>query len=98
MMKFTVLTILLMISTSTYGQESEASTTAPVEDVTYDSYRLPTSITPENYKLNVVTHLNDTEGFIFRGSVWITVSLLDSCATVKSESKAEKQESHRGTK
>lgn len=41
----------------------------------YDSYRLPVAVTPENYKLNVITHLNDTEGFVFRGNVWITVSL-----------------------
>lgn len=46
-----------------------------VEDKVYDDYRLPTAITPENYKLEVITHLNDTEGFLFRGSVWITVRM-----------------------
>lgn len=39
----------------------------------YDNYRLPTSINPENYKLEIFTHLNDSEGFIFRGIVEITV-------------------------
>lgn len=43
------------------------------DDFIYDSYRLPTAITPENYRLEVITHLNDTEGFTFRGIVWITV-------------------------
>lgn len=44
-------------------------------EVMYDSYRLPTAVTPENYKLEVITHLNDTEPFGFKGVVWITVSL-----------------------
>lgn len=47
---------------------------APIGDKIYNTYRLPTAVTPENYKLEVITHLNDTEGFLFRGSVWITVS------------------------
>lgn len=38
-----------------------------------NNYRLPRSITPENYKLEIFTHLNDTEGFIFRGIVTIKV-------------------------
>lgn len=51
------------------------SEVAPPEDKdeVYDSYRLPTAVTPENYRLEVITHLNDTEGFAFRGVVWITV-------------------------
>lgn len=44
------------------------------EKVIYDNYRLPKAVTPENYKLEVITHLNDTQGFRFRGAVWITVS------------------------
>lgn len=48
--------------------------TPSVDNVVYDSYRLPTAVRPENYKLEVITHLNDTEGFLFRGAVWITVS------------------------
>lgn len=43
-----------------------------------NNYRLPTSITPENYNLEIFTHLNDSEGFLFRGIVAITVSLLKS--------------------
>lgn len=47
---------------------------APIdEEKVYDNYRLPTAVTPENYKLEVITHLNDTEGFLFKGHVWITV-------------------------
>ena len=41
-----------------------------------DNYRLPSTVTPENYKLQVTTHLGDKEGFTFKGSVLITVSLL----------------------
>jgi hypothetical protein len=50
-----------------------AEENATIEEAVYDSYRLPTAVTPENYKLEVITHLNDTEGFLFRGVVWITV-------------------------
>lgn len=58
---------------------TETATTS-AEEIAYDSYRLPKSITPENYKLEVITHLNDTEseGFLFRGIVWITVSVAKS--------------------
>jgi hypothetical protein len=38
-----------------------------------DNYRLPLTITPENYKLDIFTHLNDSEGFAFKGIVSITV-------------------------
>lgn len=54
---------------------------ATKETEVYDSYRLPTAVTPENYKLEVITHLNDTEGFLFRGAVWITVSRENSKQT-----------------
>lgn len=57
---------------------------AQPDDTIYDTYRLPTAVTPENYKLNIITHLNDTEGFLFRGSVWITVrELKTSCSQLK---------------
>ena len=41
-----------------------------------EAYRLPTAITPENYKLEVTTFLNDSaaEGFSFTGVVEILVS------------------------
>lgn len=39
-----------------------------------DVYRLPSSVLPEYYKLKVLTHLNDTNGFKFLGNVWIKVS------------------------
>ncbi|CAO1423722.1 unnamed protein product [Diamesa serratosioi] len=38
-----------------------------------DNYRLPTAVTPENYKLEITTHLGDEEGFIFKGNVLITL-------------------------
>lgn len=37
-------------------------------------YRLPQTVHPEHYKLEVITHLNDTnDGFRFSGRVWIKV-------------------------
>lgn len=57
----------------------EVAATKEIE--VYDSYRLPTAVTPENYKLEVITHFNDTEGFLFRGAVWITVSRENSKQT-----------------
>lgn len=57
----------------------------PAEDGIYDSYRLPSAVTPENYKLEVITHLNDTEGFVFRGVVWITVSIKISSLNLTSQ-------------
>lgn len=54
----------------TDGVETNKTENATV----YDNYRLPTSIKPENYKLEIFTHLNDSEGFVFRGIVAITVS------------------------
>lgn len=47
----------------------------------YDNYRLPTSIKPENYKLEIFTHLNDSEGFLFRGVAAITVSEIHYIST-----------------
>lgn len=75
MKKSSVLPILLAFLLSSVGcQNISEELQPPPENPVYDSYRLPTAVTPENYKLNVITHLNDTEGFIFKGSVWITVS------------------------
>lgn len=68
----TLLSVFLLVS-YTAAEGEDAPLVPPQEDSVYDSYRLPTAITPENYKLDVITHLNDTEGFVFRGSVWITV-------------------------
>lgn len=39
-------------------------------------YRLPGDIIPEKYRLAVVTHMNDDEGFRFTGKVWIKVRKL----------------------
>lgn len=58
-------------------EEQEANTLknekATEEKKENDNYRLPQSITPENYKLEIFTHLNDSEGFTFKGIVEITV-------------------------
>lgn len=39
-----------------------------------DEYRLPTALTPEHYKLEVITHLGDADGFKFNVNVRIKVS------------------------
>lgn len=72
MFKFALLTIALLLLQGVSADIEEV----PADDDIYDSYRLPTAVTPENYRLEVFTHLNDTEGFIFRGIVWITVRTL----------------------
>lgn len=66
---------LLLCHRSSLADEVQVD--APVDDKVYNTYRLPTAVTPENYKLDVITHLNDTEGFLFRGSVWITVRIFN---------------------
>lgn len=38
-----------------------------------DNYRLPTAVTPENYKLEVTTYLNGKDDYTFEGNVLITV-------------------------
>lgn len=72
MIKVTVTLLICLLCRHVLSEEVVAASS---ESVAYDSYRLPTTVTPENYKLEVITHLNDTEGFLFRGAVWITVSV-----------------------
>lgn len=68
-LSFAVLVIFVL-----HGLAADEVNEPAEDDNFYDSYRLPTAVTPENYKLEVTTHLNETEGFVFRGVVWITVS------------------------
>lgn len=55
--------------------ESTKSTTAspPKVLVSPEKYRLPRTVLPEFYKLNIFTHINDDEGFKFYGDVRIKV-------------------------
>lgn len=39
-----------------------------------ESYRLPKTFHPENYRLEIITHLNDEDNFKFYGKVYIRVS------------------------
>lgn len=75
MLKVIALVCVFLLLNFASSEGEDAPLTPPEETSSYDSYRLPTSITPENYKLEVITHMNDTEGFVFRGSVWITVRI-----------------------
>lgn len=38
-----------------------------------NNYRLPDAIVPENYRLEIITHLGDNNNFTFTGDVWIKV-------------------------
>lgn len=40
-----------------------------------NNYRLPKSIHPEHYKVQILTHLGDENGFKFYGKVWIKVNI-----------------------
>lgn len=54
---------------------------AHIFKVTYgadnSSIRLPNTITPDHYKLKVLTHLNDAHGFQYKGDVFIKVNKTD---------------------
>lgn len=63
--------LLATIATALYPVDTTA---ANKELLSGDDYRLPTAFTPEYYKLEVITHLGDTEGFRFNGNVRIKVS------------------------
>lgn len=41
------------------------------------NYRLPRSVFPEYYALNILTHINDEEGFKYYGDVRIKVRRID---------------------
>lgn len=72
---FKIVALLCIFLLFNHAKANDAPLLPPNEDSVYESYRLPVAVTPENYKLEVITHLNDTEGFLFRGNVWITVRI-----------------------
>jgi hypothetical protein len=75
-LKYSVLFVLIINNFVTAYPKDSGDESQEVKPAVYDNYRLPTSITPENYKLEIFTHLNDSEGFTFRGIVEITVSTI----------------------
>lgn len=58
--------------------------TAPKVNIPAELFRLPRSVFPEYYKLNVFTHINDEEGFKFFGDVLIKVYSFVSLAVCSS--------------
>lgn len=62
------LAICVQYSVATKVIESEQTNTT-------GDYRLPTNVHPEHYKVKILTHLGDENGFIFKGKVWIKVSV-----------------------
>lgn len=68
--------IVLFLSLNCYQCDDAAVVKAPKST---DNYRLPRTLFPEYYKLNVFTHLNDDQGFKYYGDVRITVIKLKEC-------------------
>lgn len=69
-----VLVICILAITVTTALFPIDPNAAATKERSADEYRLPTAFTPEYYKLEVITHLGDTEGFRFNGNVRIKVS------------------------
>lgn len=47
-----------------------------VQGTSNSNYRLPKSVHPEHYRVEILTHLNDEDqGFKYYGKVWIKVSV-----------------------
>lgn len=65
----------VIASASAASNESTKSTTPspPKVFISPEKYRLPRTVLPELYKLNIFTHINDEEGFKFYGDVRIKV-------------------------
>lgn len=42
--------------------------------IVVNGYRLPNSVRPKHYKLEVITYLGEKDNFDFDGKVWIDVS------------------------
>lgn len=56
------------------SESTKPSTESPPKVfVPPENYRLPRTVLPEFYKLNIFTHINDDEGFKFYGDVRIKV-------------------------
>lgn len=70
-LKFIIALLLFM-------QSVQENVQGALSDDAYESFLLPTSLSPTNYKLEVTTHLGDGEGFRFQGNVFISVSLIVS--------------------
>lgn len=56
-------------------------------DSSYNHYRLPTSVRPEHYRLEINTHLNDERGFEFSGLAEITIQVLENANNITLHSK-----------
>lgn len=54
-----------------------------VRGTSSSNYRLPKSIHPEHYRVEILTHLNDDDqGFKYYGKVWIKVSVMFSSTSL----------------
>lgn len=70
---------------TTLNESTKSSTASPTPQtppkifISPEKYRLPRTVLPEFYKLNIFTHINDEEGFKFYGDVRIKVHIHNSC-------------------
>lgn len=71
-----VFCILSAVGTYAAVDASDSDVLAAKTDVPSEVYRLPQTIFPEYYKLNLLTHIDDEEGFRFLGNVSILVSFI----------------------
>lgn len=68
-----LLVFCILCVAGTYGDGVEK--VAAASDVPSEVYRLPQTVFPEYYKLFLLTHIDDDEGFRFLGNVSILVSI-----------------------
>lgn len=74
--KLLVFCILSAIATYATVLPSDEAVAVAKTDVPSEVYRLPQTMFPEYYKLNLLTHIDDEEGFRFLGKVSILVSFM----------------------
>lgn len=72
---FNILTALIVFLSLNFCQCDDQTAVKATTNVTSVNYRLPRSLSPETYKLQIFTHLNDEDGFKYYGDVRITVSI-----------------------
>lgn len=66
-----LLCFLCVCAVPNYANEIIKATKSTINNDDDHKYRLPTTFNPEHYKVKVLTHLGDNDGFKFSGRVWI---------------------------
>ena len=90
MLSAIILTSLLLVGIPVKSAEiakAETKTDTDLKPSSYDHFRLPTAIKPEHYKLEIITHLNDSKGFEFSGKVYIRILVNENTNNITLHSK-----------